>query len=128
MLAGHETTSSSMNWILMELAKHPDYQSLVREEISRVRREVVARGDEDFTMADLDNMPYLTAAIKVITILSPYIWPEPALFRRKLCGITLSRIIWLRRPAVTMLFHCPNRLRPDLVNGSTRFLLVRTRV
>lgn len=65
MLAGHETTASSMNWVLMELAKHPEYQSQVREEITRLRAEVVARGDEDFSMADLERMPLLTAAIKV---------------------------------------------------------------
>lgn len=65
MLAGHETTASSMNWVLMELAKNPDYQSQVREEITRLRTEVVARGDEDFSMTDLERMPLLTAAIKV---------------------------------------------------------------
>lgn len=64
MLAGHETTASSMNWVLMELAKNPDYQSQVREEITRLRTEVVARGDEDFSMTDLERMPLLTAAIK----------------------------------------------------------------
>jgi cytochrome P450 len=67
MLAGHETTASSMNWILMELAKNPEYQTLVREEIRRLRREVIARGDDDFTMTDLENMPYMTAAIKVLS-------------------------------------------------------------
>lgn len=65
MLAGHETTASSMNWVLMELAKNPEYQSQVREEIAHLRTEVVARGDDDFNMADLERMPLLTAAIKV---------------------------------------------------------------
>jgi len=65
MLAGHETTASSMNWVLWELSKDPEYQAICREEIAHVRSQVIARGDEDFSLADLENMPYVTAVIKV---------------------------------------------------------------
>jgi len=65
MLAGHETTASSMNWLLWELSKDAEYQALCREEIARIRSEVISRGDDDFSMADLENMPHVVAIIKV---------------------------------------------------------------
>lgn len=65
ILAGHETTSSSMNWLFWELAKHPDYQEKMREEISAIRSKVVARGDIEFKMEDYDSMTYTLAAMKV---------------------------------------------------------------
>lgn len=64
MLAGHETTASSMNWLLWELSKDLEYQALCRDEIAQIRSQVIARGDDDFTMADLESMPYVTAIIK----------------------------------------------------------------
>jgi len=54
-----------MCWVLYELARHPDVQKRLRKEIRDVERAVHARGHSDFTAADLDNMPYLTAVIKV---------------------------------------------------------------
>jgi len=65
MLAGHETTASTMNWVLWELSKDVEYQALCREEIASLRSQVVARGEDDFSMADLENMPHVTAVIKV---------------------------------------------------------------
>ena len=65
MLAGHETTASTMNWVLWELSKDAEYQKLCREEIVRFRLEVVGRGDHDFSIADLENMPHVVAVIKV---------------------------------------------------------------
>lgn len=65
MLAGHETTASTMNWLLWELSKDAEYQSLCREEIARIRSEVISRGDDDFSTADLENMPHVAAIIKV---------------------------------------------------------------
>jgi cytochrome P450 len=65
MLAGHETTASSMNWLLWELSKDLEYQALCREEIANIRSQAIARGDDDLSMTDLENMPYVTAIVKV---------------------------------------------------------------
>lgn len=52
-------------WTLYELAKHPEYQNKVREEISETRARVVERGDSEITISDLDSMHYLPAIMKV---------------------------------------------------------------
>ncbi|KDR75313.1 hypothetical protein GALMADRAFT_249339 [Galerina marginata CBS 339.88] len=64
LLAGHETSATTLCWVLLELAKNPDVQTKLREEIRKTEREIHARGDNDVTAADLENMPYLSAVIK----------------------------------------------------------------
>ena len=51
--------------LFWELAKDVGYQQKIREEIAAVRADVVARGDIDFSVADLESMVYMNAAIKV---------------------------------------------------------------
>ena len=63
--AGHETTSSTLTWMLYELSKRPEYQARMREEIRATRARVTSRGDGMFTMDDLDGMKVVLAAIKV---------------------------------------------------------------
>lgn len=58
LLAGHETTATSLAFTLHLLARHPAEQARVREEIDRVL------GDRTPTPADLDRLPYLTQALK----------------------------------------------------------------
>lgn len=65
MLAGHETTSHSITWMLYELARHPEIQDKLRAEIAEKREEINQRGELDFTMDDLENMPYVQAIVKV---------------------------------------------------------------
>ena len=68
-LAGHETTASTLSWLLYELSKHPEYQAKMREEIRAFRAKVTARGDTRFTIDDLDSM---TAVVNAIKVGSPY--------------------------------------------------------
>ncbi|KAG7451404.1 cytochrome P450 [Guyanagaster necrorhizus] len=63
IMAGHETTSNSLSWALLELAKHPEIQSKLRDEIRAKERLVLSRGGS-LTATDFDNMPYLTAVVK----------------------------------------------------------------
>ncbi|MFB6437955.1 cytochrome P450 [Streptomyces sp. NPDC056411] len=58
LLAGHETTATSLAFTLHLLARHPEEQAAVREEIDRVL------GERTPTAADLDRLPYLTQALK----------------------------------------------------------------
>jgi cytochrome P450 len=63
LLAGHETTATSFTWFLWEVAKHPESQERIREEIANLRRR---RGESQFSAVDLDNMTYTQAALKVM--------------------------------------------------------------
>lgn len=73
LLAGHETSATSLCWVLLEIAKHPDVQKKLREEIRAMEQAIHARGDVDFTAADLDGMPYLSAVIKVSSTIYLYL-------------------------------------------------------
>ncbi|THH29033.1 hypothetical protein EUX98_g5156 [Antrodiella citrinella] len=68
LLAGHETTSLSLSWGLLELAKRPDIQNKLRKEIHDMEAAVKGRG---FIAADMDRMPYTQACVKEILRLNP---------------------------------------------------------
>nr|AUX14894.1 cytochrome p450 CYP2K48 [Kryptolebias marmoratus] len=55
--AGSETTSSTLRWGLLFMAKFPDIQGKVREELKR------AVGDRQVQAADRMNLPYTNAVI-----------------------------------------------------------------
>ncbi len=63
--AGEGTTSATLSWMLFELAKYPEYQARMRDEVRAARAQVTERGDVDFTSEDLDGMKATVAAIKV---------------------------------------------------------------
>ncbi|MFJ9850825.1 cytochrome P450 [Streptomyces sp. NPDC101150] len=73
LLAGHETTATSLAFTLHLLARHPEEQRRVREEADRVL------GDRAATAADLDRLPYLTQALKESMRLYP---AAPVISRR----------------------------------------------
>lgn len=57
VLVGQETTSGTLNFTLHELARNPEYQVRLREEISQLGREP--------TYEDLmSGMPWLDAVMK----------------------------------------------------------------
>lgn len=64
LLAGHETSATTLCWVLLELARHPEVQSKLRDEIRLTEQAITARGGSDFTATDLDNMVYLAAVLK----------------------------------------------------------------
>lgn len=65
LLAGHETSATTLCWVLLEVARNPTVQKKLRDEIRTMEHAIHVRGDSDFTATDLDNMPYLSAVIKV---------------------------------------------------------------
>ncbi|PBK89343.1 cytochrome P450 [Armillaria gallica] len=50
VIAANETSSTSLSWLLYELAVHPEHQSIIRAELKQSN--------------DYDSMPFLNAAIK----------------------------------------------------------------
>jgi len=71
LFAGHETTGKTLVSILWELARKPHIQERLRAEIVETLEKVRARGDSDFSVNDLDSMPYLIAVVKEALRLYP---------------------------------------------------------
>ncbi|KAH9173529.1 cytochrome P450 [Lactarius sanguifluus] len=69
--AGHETTAKALTWYFYAIAKHPEAQVRIREEIALVRARAAG---EEFTIADLDSMAYTLATLKESMRLDPIIW------------------------------------------------------
>lgn len=64
--AGHETTASTLTWLLWELAKHPEFQDILRAEIQEKRADINSRADQaEFSVDDMEDMPFLQALLKV---------------------------------------------------------------
>lgn len=65
LVAGHDTTASSLTWLLYELSKHPEDQQRIRDDIKAARTSAAARGDDDLLPSDFNNMDFTNAVIKV---------------------------------------------------------------
>ena len=66
MVAGHETTSLSMTWVIFQLAKYPNYQARLQEEI-----ENAFDGGSEITFDALDKLRFLDNFIKETLRLYP---------------------------------------------------------
>ncbi|EMD33923.1 hypothetical protein CERSUDRAFT_159220 [Gelatoporia subvermispora B] len=71
ILAGHETTSSTLNFMFWELAKRPDYQSRTRHEIMSLCNRVPNRSDSEYTLDDVESMLFTVATVKETSRLYP---------------------------------------------------------
>lgn len=59
LLAGHETTSSTVTWLLYDLAQ-PEYSSIQE----KLRAEVNAVPSDHPSMEELNSLPYLDAVTR----------------------------------------------------------------
>ena len=96
IMVGHETTAGSLSFTLLELARHPDVQSRLREEIRRVGR--------DLSYDDIQKLEYLDAVVKEGCVSSPPLF-SPALTSHS--------------PTDPQLAPAP-RLAPDRARGAPR--------
>ncbi|KAF9499762.1 cytochrome P450 [Pleurotus eryngii] len=69
ILAGHETTASTLAWLLYELSRHPEDQKMMREKIQELRYKL-PRGT-DFTVSHPDSMTFTNACMKVGSLTPP---------------------------------------------------------
>ncbi len=66
--AGHETTAQTLTWLWYLLAKHPDAERRLHDEVDR------ALGGRVPTLADLPNLPYARMAVEEAMRLYPPAW------------------------------------------------------
>ncbi|KIK60889.1 hypothetical protein GYMLUDRAFT_597826 [Collybiopsis luxurians FD-317 M1] len=64
ILAGHETTSNTLSWLLYELVKNTKLQNELRAEIRATEKQVALRGDSELNIQDLEKMPLLGATVR----------------------------------------------------------------
>ncbi|TAQ86556.1 hypothetical protein B7494_g5114 [Chlorociboria aeruginascens] len=84
LLAGHETTASSMTWAIYMLCLHPEVQTRLRAEI----RENLPNIEEDVNISsqDIDRMPYLNAVVNEVLRYYP---PVPLTIRQAARNTTI---------------------------------------
>ena len=79
LIAGHETTASSLTWAICMLCQHPEMQTRLRGE---VRTHLESSLDRDakraITPSEIDDLPYLNAICNETLRLFP---PVPLTFR-----------------------------------------------
>ncbi|RIB21093.1 cytochrome P450 [Gigaspora rosea] len=74
LIAGHETTSTSLSWILYLLAKNPDIQDRLRKEVL----EVFTDRNHFPTFEEIEQLKYLECVFKETLRIIP---PAPAMLR-----------------------------------------------
>ncbi|MFJ9748357.1 cytochrome P450 [Streptomyces chartreusis] len=86
LLAGHETTATALAFALHLLARHPEEQGRVREEVDRV---LGGPGGRPPTAADMEELPYLTMVLKEAMRLYP---SAPVVGRRSVADAEIDGV------------------------------------
>ncbi|KIY68643.1 cytochrome P450, partial [Cylindrobasidium torrendii FP15055 ss-10] len=92
ILAGHETSASTLSWVFYELSKHQDIQSAIRDEINEVRSRYPNKGE--IPTREFENMTVLNAVLNESLRMHP---TAPILFRRA----AQDDVIPLAEPIIT---------------------------
>jgi enediyne biosynthesis protein E7 len=98
LLAGHETTASTLSWTWYLISRHPRVAQIIRAEVAEVL------GDRVPGYQDLARLPYTTMVIKEAMRLYPPVWGLP----RKALGP--DEIGGYRIPAGADVMICPYTL------------------
>ncbi|PNG23514.1 cytochrome P450 [Streptomyces cahuitamycinicus] len=111
LLAGHETTASTLGWTFHLLAGHPQVRDLVREEAMTVLGDGMPR------VEDLHKLTYTTKVVQEAMRLYPPVWVLPRIAQQvdEVGGYTVS--------AKADVLVCPYVLHrnPDLWDDPERF-------
>jgi enediyne biosynthesis protein E7 len=111
LLAGHETTASTMSWALYLLDQHPEAWDRVHDEVV----EVFGRGPLD--IESLHQLTYTTMVLRETLRLYPPVWLLPRMAKEE------DQIGDYRVPAGADVLICPYLLHrhPDLWTDPERF-------
>lgn len=114
LLAGHETTASTLSWTFYLMDRHPEVWERVGDEAA------AALGDRLPTVEDLHRMPYLSMVLDEAIRLYPPVWILPRI------AVEADTIGGYRVPAGADVLICPYTLhrhpafwdRPDVFDPS----------
>lgn len=111
LLAGHDTTASTLSWTLYLLDRHPEVGDRVRAEVDEVL------GDRLPTFEDVHRLTYTSMVLQEVMRLYPAVWllPRKALAEDEIGGY--------RVPAGADVVLCPYTLHrhPDFWEDPNRF-------
>ncbi|MGW1296281.1 cytochrome P450 [Streptomyces sp. NPDC002533] len=112
LLAGHETTASTLSWTLLLLARHPHARDLVREEACSV-----LAGGRLPEAEDLHKLTYTMQVVQEAMRLYPPVWILPRIAQRP------DVVGGFAVPAGADVLVCPYTLHrhPDLWEDPERF-------
>lgn len=112
MFAGHDTTASAIMWVLYSLAKYPDMQLRVREDVQEV-----LQGQERLQIEDLSKLNYTTCFIKESMRMHT---PVPAITRKLSEPVTVEGV---KLPACTVIDLHPHLMHhhPDVWEDHMKF-------
>ncbi|TFK52808.1 cytochrome P450 [Heliocybe sulcata] len=74
LLAGHETTATSLSWALWVLAGHKDVQHRMRQEILAAEDDARSQGEASLSLTQVEKLPYFQAVLKESMRLHPAIF------------------------------------------------------
>jgi cytochrome P450 len=111
VLAGHETTAVALSWTFHLLARHPDVEACLRDEISR------AIGDRVPTVDDLPALRYARMVVEETMRLYP---PLPAFGRQSIGGDEIGGFRIRPRAVVNIVPYVTHR-HPDFWKDPERF-------
>lgn len=111
LAAGHETTSTALQWTIYALCKNPDVQTRLREEIrTRLPSISSASAAEGISAATIDSLPYLNAVSSEVLRFHPSV---PATVRMAARDTTVAHQFI---PKGTVLL-----IAPEVINHSEEF-------
>ena len=86
VLAGHETTGAALAWTWFCLARHPEVEERVHQELDAVL------DGRDATLADLPQLTYTRAVVDETLRLYPPVWlvPRKAIADDEICGESIA--------------------------------------
>ncbi|KAK4051461.1 hypothetical protein OIV83_002945 [Microbotryomycetes sp. JL201] len=71
LLAGHETSSTALTWLLWTLARHRDVQDRLRAEVRAAKAAAEADGENDLSLEQLNGLEYMDAVVREILRVEP---------------------------------------------------------
>jgi cytochrome P450 len=77
LLAGHETTASTLSWAFHLIDRHPEVAGRLHEEAAGVL------GDQPMQLADLHRLTYTTQVVEEVMRMYPPVWILPRVAQRE---------------------------------------------